>query len=124
MAEGFFDGQEAAEVDEFEQAEFEVEALLLSVPQFVEGAEHGLQEAGELLFAEECGGAGGAALLVGGDLEEFAAEAGDGSMRDALSIMDQAIASAPMEDGVPRLDAAQIRELMGTVPNTVFERML
>ena len=27
------------------------------------------------------------------------AEAGDGSMRDALSIMDQAIASAPMEDG-------------------------
>ena len=58
------------------------------------------------------------------------AEAGDGSMRDALSIMDQAIASAPTEpsaDGTPghaRLDAAQIRELMGTVPNTVFERMM
>jgi DNA polymerase-3 subunit gamma/tau len=52
------------------------------------------------------------------------AEAGDGSMRDALSIMDQAIASAPMEDGVARLDAAQIRELMGTVPNAVFERIL
>jgi DNA polymerase-3 subunit gamma/tau len=57
------------------------------------------------------------------------AEAGDGSMRDALSIMDQAIASAPTEpsaDGTgsrARLDAAQIRELMGTVPNTVFERM-
>src|SRR5246127_3302074 len=38
------------------------------------------------------------------------AEAGDGSMRDALSIMDQAIASAPMSageghDGRPRLDA-------------------
>jgi DNA polymerase III subunit gamma/tau len=49
------------------------------------------------------------------------AEAGDGSMRDALSIMDQAIASAPVEDGRPRLDAAQIRELMGTVPNAVFE---
>ena len=49
------------------------------------------------------------------------AEAGDGSMRDALSIMDQAIASAPMEDGHPRLDAAQIRELMGTVPNAAFE---
>jgi DNA polymerase-3 subunit gamma/tau len=55
------------------------------------------------------------------------AEAGDGSMRDALSIMDQAIASAPIEpsaDGTPghaRLDAAQIRELMGTVPNAVFE---
>jgi DNA polymerase-3 subunit gamma/tau len=51
------------------------------------------------------------------------AEAGDGSMRDALSIMDQAIASAPTEDGHARLDAAQIRELMGTVPNAVFERM-
>jgi DNA polymerase-3 subunit gamma/tau len=52
------------------------------------------------------------------------AEAGDGSMRDALSIMDQAIASAPVEDGVARLDASQIRELMGTVPNAVFERIL
>jgi DNA polymerase-3 subunit gamma/tau len=57
------------------------------------------------------------------------AEAGDGSMRDALSIMDQAIASAPTEPsadgtpGHPRLDAAQIRELMGTVPNAVFERI-
>ncbi len=52
------------------------------------------------------------------------AEAGDGSMRDALSIMDQAIASAPVLDGRARLDAAQIRELMGTVPNAVFERIL
>src|ERR1035437_3500307 len=52
------------------------------------------------------------------------AEAGDGSMRDALSIMDHAIASAPTEDGHARLDAAQIRELMGTVPNAVFERMM
>src|SRR6266700_3589550 len=52
------------------------------------------------------------------------AEAGDGSMRDALSIMDQAIASAPVEDGRPRLDAGQIRELMWTVPNAVFEKIL
>ena len=52
------------------------------------------------------------------------AEAGDGSMRDALSIMDQAIASAPVNDGKARLDAGQIRELMGTVPNAVFERIL
>jgi DNA polymerase-3 subunit gamma/tau len=52
------------------------------------------------------------------------AEAGDGSMRDALSIMDQAIASAPVENGRPRLDASQIRELMGTVPNAVFEKIL
>ena len=52
------------------------------------------------------------------------AEAGDGSMRDALSIMDQAIASAPVEDGKPVLAAAQIRELMGSVPNAVFERLM
>lgn len=52
------------------------------------------------------------------------AEAGDGSMRDALSIMDQAIASAPVESGKPVLAAAQIRELMGSVPNAVFERLL
>ena len=52
------------------------------------------------------------------------AEAGDGSMRDALSIMDQAIASAPVEDGRPALGAAQIRELMGSMPNAVFARLL
>jgi DNA polymerase-3 subunit gamma/tau len=52
------------------------------------------------------------------------AEAGDGSMRDALSIMDQAIASAPVEAGRAVLSAVQIRELMGSVPNAVFERLL
>jgi DNA polymerase III subunit gamma/tau len=52
------------------------------------------------------------------------AEAGDGSMRDALSIMDQAIASAPVENGRPVLSAAQIRDLMGSVPNTIFEHLL
>ena len=52
------------------------------------------------------------------------AEAGDGSMRDALSIMDQAIASAPLIEGKARLDAGQIRELMGAVPNATFERIL
>jgi DNA polymerase-3 subunit gamma/tau len=52
------------------------------------------------------------------------AEAGDGSMRDALSIMDQAIASAPIENGRPVLASAEIRELMGSVPNAVFERLL
>lgn len=70
----------------------------------------------------------GIAEREGVDADEAAlsllAEAGDGSMRDALSIMDQAIASAPVEDGRARLDAGQIRELMGTVPNAVFERML
>jgi len=52
------------------------------------------------------------------------AEAGDGSVRDALSIMDQAIASAPVHDGRAVLEASQIRELMGTVPNAIFEEIL
>src|SRR5580658_6360611 len=52
------------------------------------------------------------------------AEAGDGSMRDALSIMDQAIASAPLEAGRATVSAAQVRELMGAVPNTVFEKLM
>ena len=70
----------------------------------------------------------GIAEHEGVDADESAlallAEAGDGSMRDALSIMDQAIASAPLEEGRARLDAGQIRELMGTVPNATFERIL
>jgi len=67
---------------------------------------------------------------VAADEEALAllAEAGDGSMRDALSIMDQAIASAPLEivqgEGRPKLSTEQIRELMGSVPSTVFERLL
>ncbi|MHB2009184.1 MAG: DNA polymerase III subunit gamma/tau [Acidobacteriaceae bacterium] len=52
------------------------------------------------------------------------AEAGDGSMRDALSIMDQAIASAPLINGAHALGASQIRSLMGTVSNQVFENMM
>jgi DNA polymerase-3 subunit gamma/tau len=52
------------------------------------------------------------------------AEAGDGSMRDALSIMDQAIASAPLVGGKPHLEIGQVRELMGSVSNVVYEQIL
>ena len=58
------------------------------------------------------------------------AEAGDGSMRDALSIMDQAIASAPLAPaasehaGRPVLSADEVRELMGTVSNVIYEQIL
>jgi DNA polymerase-3 subunit gamma/tau len=52
------------------------------------------------------------------------AEAGDGSMRDALSIMDQAIASAPLVNGQPHLEIMQVRELMGSVSNVVYEQIL
>ena len=63
-------------------------------------------------------------LVADADALNLLAEAGDGSMRDALSIMDQAIASAPVKDGRAVLEAAQIRELMGSVPNAVFEEIL
>src|SRR2546423_13069082 len=50
------------------------------------------------------------------------AEAGDGSMRDALSIMDQAIACCGVfgEGSVAKLTAAQVRGLMGTISSDVL----
>jgi DNA polymerase III subunit gamma/tau len=68
--------------------------------------------------------AGQEGILADSQALALLAEAGDGSMRDALSIMDQAIASAPMVDGKATLDGEEIRELMGTVPDAVFERVL
>jgi DNA polymerase III subunit gamma/tau len=47
------------------------------------------------------------------------AEAGDGSMRDALSILDQAIASS---DG--RLTADRVRQLVGTAPSSILEDVM
>jgi DNA polymerase III subunit gamma/tau len=47
------------------------------------------------------------------------AEAGDGSMRDALSILDQAIAST---DG--RLNAESVRQLIGIAPSGVLEEIM
>ena len=47
------------------------------------------------------------------------AEAGDGSMRDALSIMDQAIACCGT-----RLTADVVRELIGSVPSEVLEDLM
>jgi hypothetical protein len=46
MTEDFLDGQQAAQVDELEQAKLEVEALFLAIAKLVEGAQHDLQEAG------------------------------------------------------------------------------
>jgi len=47
------------------------------------------------------------------------AEAGDGSMRDALSILDQAIASA-----TGRLTADAVRQLVGAAPSEVLEDVM
>jgi DNA polymerase-3 subunit gamma/tau len=50
------------------------------------------------------------------------AEAGDGSMRDALSIMDQAIACCAVFEGQSdaALTAAQVRGLMGTISSDIL----
>src|SRR5215472_15374387 len=47
------------------------------------------------------------------------AEAGDGSMRDALSLLDQAIASS---EG--RLSAESVRQLIGVAPSSVLEGIM
>ena len=52
-AEDLFHRQQALGLDELEQAEFEVEALLLAEVELVEGAEGDLEIAGEVFFGEE-----------------------------------------------------------------------
>ena len=47
------------------------------------------------------------------------AEAGDGSMRDALSILDQAIASS-----TTRLTAESVRQLVGAAPSGILEEVM
>src|SRR6202162_42685 len=53
------------------------------------------------------------------DALALVAEAGDGSMRDALSILDQAIASSG-----GRLNADEVRQLVGTAPSSVLEDVM
>src|SRR5262249_56513004 len=55
------------------------------------------------------------------------AEAGDGSMRDALSIMDQAIACCAVFDEAgsgAKLTAEQVRGLMGNVSSEILEEVM
>ena len=58
-------------------------------------------------------------LQVEADALQLLAQAGDGSMRDALSIMDQAVASS---EG--RVTALAILELVGAVPSSVLEEVM
>lgn len=58
-------------------------------------------------------------IKIEDDAVAMLAEAGDGSMRDALSIMDQAIAG-----GGATLTAAQVRGLVGTVSSEVLESVM
>jgi DNA polymerase-3 subunit gamma/tau len=53
------------------------------------------------------------------DALAFLAEAGDGSMRDALSILDQAIASSQ-----GKLSAEAVRQLIGVAPSGILEEIM
>ena len=64
-AQQLFNGQQPLGMNQLEQAQFEMKALLLAVVQVVEGAQHDLQIAGELFFGKEQGGARGAGPLIG-----------------------------------------------------------
>ena len=56
---------------QLQQAELEVEALLLPVAELVEGAEHRLQKARQLFLTKQRGGARGAALFFGRNLQQL-----------------------------------------------------
>ena len=58
-------------------------------------------------------------LQADDDALALLAEAGDGSMRDALSILDQAIASS-----TGNLTADSVRQLIGAVPSGVLEEVM
>ena len=87
----------------FQQAEFEVEALFLLVSQLAMGAEHDLQVAGEIFFAEQFGDAGDALAFFAGNLQQGGIFAGNfrdrdiaqeahhlaGEMRGAVAFADQ-----------------------------------
>ncbi|WP_373886173.1 DNA polymerase III subunit gamma/tau [Sphingobium sp. CFD-1] len=52
------------------------------------------------------------------------AQAAEGSARDGLSILDQAIAHAEMGDGAPLVTAAQVREMLGLSDRGSVRRLL
>ncbi len=63
--------------------------------------------------------AGQEKIAADDDALALLAEAGDGSMRDALSIMDQAIACCG-----ERLTADTVRQLVGAVPSEILEELM
>ncbi len=71
------------------------------------------------IVAQLRGIAGQEGITADEDALALLAEAGDGSMRDALSIMDQAIAACGN-----RLETESVRGLMGTVSSDILEHVL
>jgi hypothetical protein len=85
-------------VDQLQEPELQVEALLLSVPKLVEGAEHDGEKARKIFFGEEGGGACSAVSLVRGDLEEVGGDAGGFCFgREACDLGDDGVAEVADE---------------------------
>ena len=70
-------GKQLLRVRHFQQAKFEVETLFLLVSQLAVSAEHDLQMAREIFFAEHFGDAGDALALFTGNLQQGGIFAGD-----------------------------------------------
>jgi hypothetical protein len=84
-----------------------VKALFLAVAKFVEGPEDDGEEAREVFFAEECGGACDALALFGRDLQQVGGDAGGlGVGRELCDLRD---------DGVAQIADELARELRSAV---------
>ena len=97
LAENLLQRQQALQVDQLHQSQLQVQARLLAVVQLVEGAQHHLQEAGEILFAEESG-----ACARRGRAHRRRSAAARSSLRPAWpsgSCADSAPAAAPSATG-------------------------
>ena len=66
----------------FQQSQFEVEALLLTVSEFSVGAQHDLQMPRQVFFAEQVGDAARTGSLVGRNLQQRRVFARDLRHRD------------------------------------------
>src|ERR1039458_819884 len=68
-AQQLLNRQQPLGMNQLEQAQFEVEALLLAVVQVVESAQNDMQIACQLFLGEQLRGACGAGALISGDLQ-------------------------------------------------------
>ena len=70
VAQQLFHGQESLGVGHLEQAEFEMETLFLFVAELAVGAQHDLQMAREVFFAEQFGYTRDAFAFFAGNLQQ------------------------------------------------------
>ena len=70
-AQDLLQRDQALQVNQLHQSQLQMQARLLAVVQLIEGAQHYLQETGEILFAEEGGGAHRAGAFIARDLQQL-----------------------------------------------------